>query len=545
MPAQYPLGLRTILRADKARSQAAAFGMAAPRRGPAYVEPTGTDNPYFFSVSWLFSAAEAQTFREWFETTLQRGTLDFTMPVRVEDGLRELTLRFMPDGILDTREEGQLWRYSATLTTRSLSGPLVDPEAVPAPPEEPALPNVIALLGDSLTSDGINNTADEKRNANRGMTHWVPFLTSQRFTSPQSMNFGVSGENSAQIAQRAWQVVSSGAGVCIVMAGTNDIGGFTAAQTKANLTSIYQQLSAAGILIIALPILPRTLTPEAQYSFPQQINEWMRDQAAVYDRFVFIQPYEFWDQYSPTYSPRADYTYDGLHPKAIGAFTLARPIAEYLNSIRPYPGIAVHSICDFFNSSNPRGVLNANPLLGGAGGTKGAGVTGDVADSHRLQAFANGGSIGSLTVTASKGASMRTGGVNQRIQVGGTATGGFDTSVILDLPSGIPNIAAGDTIEMLADIEIAGATIGISGIEAYIAVQQSGTFKWARDGYPIVSDDYVWRDVPEARFRTPPLTLSGTIGASFVGIKIYLKNTGTTRSCDVRINNIAVRKIVP
>lgn len=404
--------------------------------------------------------------------------------------------------------------------------------------------NKVALLGDSITRNGIDNITTETRNANRGMTHWLPFLTSQRFVSPQELNFGVSGQTSAQIAARVSSVVASGAGVCVVLAGTNDIGSLTVAQTKANLATIYKVLAAAKIMIIAMPILPRTLSGESNYSFPQQINEWIRAQANNYAGFRFIDPYTFGDQYSTTYSPRSGYTFDGLHPVAIGAFTITQPIADCLNALIPYPGMAVRSVCDYWNGYNPRGVLNANALFGGTGGVLGGGVTGQVADSYRVQAFANGGAIGSLTVACDKNTATRTGGVNQRIVVGGSATGGFDTSVILDYPAGLSNIAAGDTLEMLADIEIAGATIGVSGVEAYLAVQLNGTYQYVRDGYAIVSDDYIWRDIPEARFRTPPLTLAGTIGASILGIKIYLKNTGTTRSCDLRINTLAVRKVV-
>ncbi len=130
MAVPYPLALRTIITAEKSRSQPAAFGMADPRRGPGYAEPVGTDRPYFFDAVWRFTGAEAQTFRDWFEDDLEEGLLEFTMPVKTETGLRELTLRFLPGNLLDTREVGALWEYRATIMTRSLAGPLI----VPAPP---------------------------------------------------------------------------------------------------------------------------------------------------------------------------------------------------------------------------------------------------------------------------------------------------------------------------------------------------------------------------------------------------------------------------
>lgn len=403
--------------------------------------------------------------------------------------------------------------------------------------------NKVALLGDSITAAGVDNTsvANELHNTNRGMTHWVPFLTRQKFISPQSLNFGIVGETSAQIAARVADVVASGAGTCVVIAGTNDIGALTFAQTTGNLATIYAALSAANILIIALPILPRTLAGEANYSFPQRVNEWIREQGKNYAGFKFIDPFIFGDPYSLTYSPRTGYTYDGTHPMAIGMRYLAEPVADYLNTLVPESGAQVRSVCDYFNTSNPRGCLNPNPMLVGTAGTP-SGI-GPIANSYNVGANAGGGSIGSLVVTCSKSVSTITQMENQKIVVSGTATGGFATNVILSLVGNIPNLSAGDTIELLADIEVAGGTIGISGIAAYAYATMVGVTKWAYDGYAVVSDDLT-SDAYTGTFRTPPLVLTAAPSASGLGIGIWLKNTGTTRSCDLRINNIAVRKIV-
>lgn len=137
MAIPYPNNVSTILSAKKSRSRPAAFAMAEPRRGPAYTQPRGTDRPYFFDVTWLLSGAEAQTFQEWFNDDLQEGQLEFTMPVKTETGLRELTCKFLPEGLLNTDQIGALWQYTATIMTRSLDGPLI----VPAPPPPPPAPS--------------------------------------------------------------------------------------------------------------------------------------------------------------------------------------------------------------------------------------------------------------------------------------------------------------------------------------------------------------------------------------------------------------------
>lgn len=119
MPVPYPADLRLPLRASKSRSQPASFRMAEPRRGYGYAQATGTDTPVFWDVQFRFTRPEAVRFQVWFIGALDRGVNDFAMPIRTEFGLITHTCRFLPDGLLDTREEGETFVYSATIMARS------------------------------------------------------------------------------------------------------------------------------------------------------------------------------------------------------------------------------------------------------------------------------------------------------------------------------------------------------------------------------------------------------------------------------------------
>lgn len=134
MPIAYPTGLPTVL-ASKRTSKAAAFSVASPRRGTPYVEPTGTDTPTVFDVEWLLTESDAAALVAWVEVTLERGTLEFTIPLRTETGLREITANFLPDGLLDRSRDGTLWRYRAAIVSRTGTGPLIVPAPPPPPPE--------------------------------------------------------------------------------------------------------------------------------------------------------------------------------------------------------------------------------------------------------------------------------------------------------------------------------------------------------------------------------------------------------------------------
>jgi len=119
MPVAYPLNLRTVLKAGKSRTQPAAFRTSDPRRGYAYVQAIGTDAPVFWDVEFRFTKAEAIRFQLWFVYTLQRGLIEFTLPITTEFGTIDHTCRFLPDGLGDCREDGQSWSYSAKIMTRA------------------------------------------------------------------------------------------------------------------------------------------------------------------------------------------------------------------------------------------------------------------------------------------------------------------------------------------------------------------------------------------------------------------------------------------
>lgn len=115
----YPLDLRTILRASKSRTQPASFRIAEPRRGYGYAQAVGTDTPVFWDVEFRFSPDDAIRFQLWFITVINRGMLEFTLPIRTEFGLINHVCRFLPDGLGDCREDGASFTYTAKIMARA------------------------------------------------------------------------------------------------------------------------------------------------------------------------------------------------------------------------------------------------------------------------------------------------------------------------------------------------------------------------------------------------------------------------------------------
>lgn len=129
MAVAYPLGLRTIVQANKRRSGPAAFREIAPRRGLGYAQTIGTEPPLVWDITLRFTRAEAATFWSWFENTISFGAEEFTMPIRTEFGVVTYTVRLLPDSLLPVAEVGELWEYTATILARSMVIPGTAPSS--------------------------------------------------------------------------------------------------------------------------------------------------------------------------------------------------------------------------------------------------------------------------------------------------------------------------------------------------------------------------------------------------------------------------------
>lgn len=119
MTVAYPASLPLALSASKSRTQAAPFTATDPQAGMLYVQASGRDAPVVWSVQFRLTPLEAVRFMSWCADDTQRGLLPFTLPIKTEFGLIAHTCRFLPDGLLDCKEDGQGWLYSAKVIARA------------------------------------------------------------------------------------------------------------------------------------------------------------------------------------------------------------------------------------------------------------------------------------------------------------------------------------------------------------------------------------------------------------------------------------------
>lgn len=168
----------------------------------------------------------------------------------------------------------------------------------PQYPAEPISPSRIAFLGDSITA------------------RWQPLPISG------ALNFGVSGETSEQIAARMPQVISAGAGVIIILAGTNDI----LKSASANIDyveSMAMQARDAGARVLLCTIPPTTEgegdSMARVQAFNTSLTEWAKEQG-----FDLV---DYYDALAPDYPGD---TVDGIHPDPAGYALMAHALETIL-----------------------------------------------------------------------------------------------------------------------------------------------------------------------------------------------------------------------
>lgn len=124
--------------------------------------------------------------------------------------------------------------------------------------ERPMPGNRVALLGDSNTTNGIapfDAGSGTWVSLSDSWWNWVQAYAHQSLVLAH--NGGVGGDTTAMMRARVGDVVASRPDICAVMGGTNDLlASRPLTDIIADLTAIYEQLRTAGILVVAMEILP-------------------------------------------------------------------------------------------------------------------------------------------------------------------------------------------------------------------------------------------------------------------------------------------------
>lgn len=455
--------------------------------------------------------------------------------------------------------------FTGAVSATNLSGTNTGDQIIAS---QSRLPKV-AILGDSITyqcDDCAGNLLSGTSNRNhesQGYMTWLQFLSGQAFHYPvagsnyvfTAGNFGVSGQFTAQIAARVPDVIAYAPDICIVLAGANNVRnlGYTFAGMIANLKSIYDTLTAAGIIVVAIPILPisswGSLTAPQIISGRQlqnAVNNWIRMYPTINGKVIVADPTSSMiDATSATGDPIPGITKDGLHPNPAGAYLIGRALWDTLSTMFPCGKHFTLSQADVYSATeNAGGNLLTNGLLIGSGGTNGTGSSGLVADNMSIARVSG----SNITTVNSKGATNIDGtpGTFQRLVVSSTGAGVANEAVRLSQTADISNgnVSAGDVVYAGCELRLSNiASSKFVGVRVGMFFQNGGSTQNVYDMDRFADPQYMPTEDLEGITRTMYIPVPA--GATSFNFKVEVQLTcDVAGSVTVDVGRPFLRKVV-
>lgn len=400
----------------------------------------------------------------------------------------------------------------------------------------------ITAIGDSITYNGYGVTTVGDMFNSAGYLSWVPILTRQKVVHKSIDNMGLFGDLSFNIANRIQAVINSGCGIVVVHAGTNDInlGSGSAAAIIDNLDRMYSAFIAAGITVIAMPIIPRlgTLASVGLYG---QVNRWIYSQMSTRANFYVADAnVSLTDQSTGVFL--STLTTDGTHPNTQGAYLMGKAVADIINVL--YPDTSTTSFInpsDLYDATlNPGGNLLLNGLMAGTGG---GGISGGVSGVLATSFLSTPGGIPtSGTVVLSK-STLADGRPAQQIVLGGAYTGASQSAFILSQSAVFAQLNVGDIVEAEVEIEVDAGGANVAPPSARLVVAGGGLTKTQVSlGTSGSANSKVPATAYKGILRTPRCVVHPGATSCAFNITQYFTDGAATAALTYRIGAVSIRK---
>ena len=386
--------------------------------------------------------------------------------------------------------------------------------------------------------DSISNQCSSVGSVNfNGYAGWAVMLSGGAVTFDHSLNFGVVGQTTAQILARVPDVIAVKPGICVVLAGVNDVaaGNINYSTTTANLAAIYGALTRAGIVVIAVPILPSATFSQALKQSCGRINSWISNYIRSIPLLYLANPIQNYVDYSATGANLGDpiggataagtaYTYDGLHPNTRGAWAIGKAIADTLVRIVGQRKTQFLNPSDVWSATtNPFGNLISNGAMVGTSGAVSGTATGSVATSWSVQ--------GSGTCACSKGTRTLDNGATAETQI---ITLGASSSALIY--QDLYNAAGSPVGANLATEWDVGASSAVNMYEFYAKTSDASAALTAFFGGS-GANNYFPTVIPSGVMRVPTFTV---IDASLVRCQMRIA-TAAGGSATIVVNGAGLR----
>lgn len=423
--------------------------------------------------------------------------------------------------------------------------------------------NTIAIGFDSISdmnSDpGITNA--------KGHMSQARAIAENRFYFDNALNFGNSGDSSAQALARFSAVIAAQPSRIAMMVGTNDFAkGISKEGTITNWLAMLDMAERAGIPVDIMPILPRSYDTDAgganlaalrlhRYFVNARLREIAAARGPSLGGFIPLDDV-LTDKANANGDPinlamynETDGNLGKIHLLGFGATVAGILIADYYSKIIPLPPRRIVSNADLFlaGAGNPKGALNSNPMMTGGGGAAGTGVTSTggtgIADTYRVERST--GSTMTATCTKEPIVHPVTGvtiGEKQVITLGGGGAGANNEMIRLTRPSNLSTagMTAGQKVEAVIKVEQSGL-VNVCNIKVQLVSSVAGQFT-SLGGTGTTGD----REYPTLtrEFETPTITITNP-GTEVVVPHLYIQGdcsaaTGGAVSGTVKVSHMFV-----
>lgn len=410
---------------------------------------------------------------------------------------------------------------------------------------------VVAFIGDSLTDMGADITGGSRSKYFLGYSGWVPVLSFQAVTTREELNFGISGETTTQILARTDAAIVTmktyGVTDCVVLAGTNDISSDPAwvATATANLTSIYNKLTAAGIDIMAIcpPLRGAGSTPTN--GGLSRVCEWIRSESWRRKNMIVVDPRLVTGDPQTASTDQVMRTglnsdLPNVHWSVKGTYLVGKLIAEAF--LRKYPGLGRTPFFDprddWHTTDNVGGNLLTNGELAGTTGPVSGGSTGNLATNLNCSSTLAAG----ITCAFSKTTYAPDSRNQQRILIGGT---GATTTINVTSDNFKSKLSTGDFVIVRGVIDVAAGldNVGISALLEFnggaagyrSAIDMGGAANDVTREWP----DLAWRGM----FECGPLEVTAGQTLALLTIRAITIGTGSPVA-DFAISSLEARKVI-
>lgn len=238
-----------------------------------------------------------------------------------------------------------------------------------------------AFCGDSITDDGENNGSWY----DIGWICWFRRLCGDSLEFNPDYVYAIQGMGTEHLINTQLpQLLSDKPDIVFTMIGTNDLSLEDYDYIVSRLQTYYDEVEAAGIYAVAMPILPRTTLTDGMKSVADGVNRWLYKRSKTHNTITFINTISGMLDTS-TGSILAAYTADGLHTNRLGAYALGKIVFDAVPDIaKGESAISVGVDADYSATLNPTGNLSSNEFLLGSGGLVQGSATGVSPDGCRI-----------------------------------------------------------------------------------------------------------------------------------------------------------------